>query len=196
MTCWVRRACASETAQGLACAFYLNLGGAMLGLPVKRAAKPMNTNNSNGTLMLGALAALLLLAAPATASVQPTAQAPVSTNSCNNYGIIVVVGSYECDAGVQYCDQGSGAGAGAGAGGAGGADAGAQASAGTSCSNSKCAAPSLGGATGAQGPAGTPLVQSGSPTLRSDGQTAATIPPADEQSEGGEDGCDPRSVVA
>lgn len=169
----------------------------MLGVPVKRAANPMNTNNSNGTLMLGALAALLLLAAPATATVPVTAESPVSTGGCNNYGVVIVVGGeYNCDASVQYCDQGSGAGAGAGAGGAGGADAGAQASAGTSCSNTRCDTGALDAATGAQEPAGTPLFESDGPRVGSDDSASASILPVDEQSEGEGKGCDATSVVA
>lgn len=58
---------------------------------------------------------------------------------CDNYGVQVTVGDYNCQ--VQYCDGVSGSGAAAGAGGP-GAEAGAGASAGNSCSQSQDPSPS------------------------------------------------------
>lgn len=59
---------------------------------------------------------------------------PLAAANCDNSGVQVFVGNYNCM--VQYCEGTSGAGAGAGAGGPGSSAAEAGASAGTTCTQS------------------------------------------------------------
>lgn len=84
----------------------------------------MDTNHVKTYLMT----ALTLVATCAVGFV-PTATA--EEGQCNNNGVQIVAGDYNCRA--QYCDNRSGAGAGAGSGGPGENDASAGASAGIEC---------------------------------------------------------------
>lgn len=79
---------------------------------------------------------LLMIATPTVMATEPSVD---QGSNCNNNGIVVqatVTGDneYNCDAYIQYCDQGTGAGSGAGAGGPGQNDVGAEAGATGKCS--------------------------------------------------------------